>query len=152
MGYFVKRNENIFLVKLIFEIYIFINCIIMSIYVYKNIYYYNNLINYISFFGWYFSSWFSFCIILKTSLKLGNITNLIIIGWIVISLVFYKAHLLKEYSLITEENIFEFKNIKSIEMYINILLKKLCEKNNFKSRILLLGIIKKFEEFASNNA
>ena len=151
-GYFVKRNESIFLVKLIYEIYIFINCIIMSIYVYKNIYYYNNLINYISFFGWYFSSWFSFCIILKTSLKLGNITNLIIIGWIVIALVFYKAHLIKEYSLITEENIFEFKNIKSIEMYINILLKKLSEKNNFKSRILLLGIIKKFEEFASNNA
>ena len=151
LGYFVKKNSNSLLIKLINEIYILINCIIMLFYVYKNIYYYNNLINYITFFGWYFSGWFSFCVIFKTALKLDNVSNIVIIGWIIIAVVFYKAHKIKENSLMTEENIFEFKNNKSLEMYINILLKKLSEKNNYKSKILLLGIIKKFEEFACNN-
>ena len=146
-----KRNKETLLYKLMNEILIFIISLIMSIYVYKNIYYYNNLINYINFFGWYYTAWFSFCITLKTALKLENVTTLIIIGWIIIGFAFYKAHKIKEYSLITEENIFEFKNNKSIEMYNNIILSKLSEKSEHKSKILLLGIIKKFEEFASNN-
>jgi hypothetical protein len=36
-------------------------------------------------------------------------------------------------------------------MYKNILLKKLTDKNNYHSKILLFGIIKKIEEFSMNN-
>ena len=150
-GFSVKIYANNDLIKIIYEGYIFLNCLIMSIYVYKNVYYYNDIINYIHFFGWYFSTWYSFCVFLKTVFNLNGVSSLIIIGWVIIGLSFYKAHKIKEYLLLTNSNIFEFKDIKSIEMYKNILLKKLSDKNNYHSKILLFGIIKKFEEFSMNN-
>ena len=150
-GFYIKKHANNDLLKIIYEGYIFLNCLIMSIYAYKNVYYYNEVINYINFFGWYFSSWFSFCVFLKTAFNLSGVSSIIIIGWVIIGVSFYKAHKIKEYLLITNSNIFEFKDIKSIEMYKNILLKKLTDKNNYHSKILLFGIIKKFEEFSMNN-
>ena len=147
---YLKRYD-IFLYKLIYEIFIFIYSLIMSFYVYKYVYYYNNLNNYINFFGWYFTCWLSFCVFLKIVFKLEFITNLIIIGWVIIAISFYKSHKMKQNSLITESNIFELNSIKSIEMYKNIILKKLSERNNYESKILLFGIIKRFEEFAINN-
>ena len=150
-GFYVKKYESNNILKIIYEGYIFMNCLIMSIYVYKNVYYYNDIINYINFFGWYFSSWYSFCVLLKTVFKLSGVSSIIIIGWVIIGLSFYKVHKIKEYLLLTNSNIFEFKDIKSIEMYKNILLKKLTDKNNYHSKILLFGIIKKIEEFSMNN-
>ena len=149
LGFYVRTNNKEIL-KLIYEIYIFVNSLIMSIYIYKNVYYYNDVINYLNMFGWLFSIWFSFCILLKTVFHLKYITNLIIIGWLIISISLYKTYKMKEYSLITEVNIFEFKSTKSIEMYKNILINKLREKNT-ESKIIIYGIIKKFEEFAINN-
>jgi hypothetical protein len=49
-GFYVKKYENNDILKMVYEGYIFVNCIIMSIYVYKNVYYYNDIINYIHFF------------------------------------------------------------------------------------------------------
>ena len=150
-GYFIEKKPNNKILKIVYEIYACLNCLIICVYNYKNLYYYNDEINYINFFGWYFSSWFSFCILMKTVLKLESITNLIIIGWLIVFIAFYKSHKLKENKLITEENIFEFKSIKSIEMYKNIILRKLRDINNGPSKIVLFGIIKKFEEFSLNN-
>ena len=150
-GYVVQLKGKNRIFRISYEGYTFLNSLIISIYNYNNLYYYNDVINYINFFGWYFTSWFSLCILLKTLLNIECITNLIIIGWVVIFLVFWKAHKLKEFKLITEENIFEFKDVKSIEMYKNIILKKLRDINNSNSKILLYGIIKKFEEFSINN-
>ena len=123
----------------------------MSIYAYKYVYYYNNIINNIIHYGWCVSCCFNICILLKTLLKLKVVSNFIIFGYIIIIIAFYKADKMREYLLITEENIFEFKNIKSIETYKNILLNKLTERNNNSSKVLIFGVIKKFEEFASNN-
>ena len=149
IGFYV-RIYNKELLKLIYEIIIFFNSLIMSIYIYKNVYYYNDIINYLNFFGWVFSSWFSFNVLLKTIFHLECITNLIIVGWLIIVISFYKALKMTEYALITSYNIFEFKTIKSIEMYKNILINKMSNKNS-DSKILLFGIIKKFEEFTHNN-
>ena len=151
LGFFEKKNEGQLTFKIIFQSYFIINSLIMSIYAYKYVYYYNNIINNIIHYGWCVSCCFNICILLKTLLKLKVVSNFIIFGYIIIIIAFYKADKMREYLLITEENIFEFKNIKSIETYKNILLHKLNKKNDNKSKVLIFGVIKKFEEFASNN-
>ena len=149
-GFLVKKNENNFIYKIVYEIYCTLTCLIMSIYTYKNVYYYNNIINSLNLFCWFISISFSFSILLKTLLQLKGVSNFIIFGWIIIILSLYKLEKIKEYLLITKKNIFEFKNVKSLETYKNILLNKLRNNNN-NSKILIFGIIKKFNEFSKNN-
>ena len=151
LGFYVETGENNNLYKSLYESYIILNCLIMSIYTYKNVYYYNNVINCINHFGWYISTSYSLCIILKTLLNFNGVSNFILFGWIIIIISVYKAEKIKEYVLITENNIFEFKDVKSIEMYTNILLTNLSNKNNNRSKILILGIIKNFKESLKNN-
>ncbi len=144
-----KVNNNI--IKLIYVVVIFILSIFMSIYTYKFVYYYNNIINYIISLGWIFSSWFSLCIILKFLFKIDCISPAIIIGWVIIYILLYKLDKMNTLSLLTETNILELKDMKSIEIYNNILLDLLSKKNNFSSRILIYGIIKNFEEYINSN-
>ena len=146
------EEEKHFLIKYFYEGFIFVICLIMSIYTYKNVYYYNKELNIINHLGWHFSTWFSLCILLKTALNLTGISNFIAIGWIIIILAFSKATIIQENSLITDTNIFEMNDLKSIEKYKNILLEILSTKNNNNTKILLLGIIKKFEEYIINNS
>ena len=145
------EEEEHYMIKLIYEGFIFINCLIMSIYIYKNVYFYNDEMNKMNHFGWYLSAWFSFCIFIKTIFTLAGISNFISIGWIIIIYSIDKVYTFQENLLITESNIFELKTIKSIEMYKNILLKNLSNKNISNIKILLFGINKKFEEFIINN-
>ena len=145
------EEEEHLLFKSLYESFIFIICLIMSIYTYKYVYFYNTIMNNLHHFGWYYSTWFSFCILLKTVLNLSGISNFIVIGWIIITFVINKANMIKEHILMTESNLFEFNDIKSIEMLKNLLLKSLSDKNNYKTKILLFGINKKFEEFIINN-
>ena len=155
IGFFFYKmdyeEEDHLHIKLIFEGFIFINCLIMSIYTYKNVYFYDKIMNNINHFCWYFSSWFSLGILLKSLLNITGISNFIVIGWMIITFSLNSEYLLEENKLVTEENIFEFKNINSIEIYKSILLNKLSEKNNNDSKIFIFGIIKKFEEFANDN-
>ena len=150
-AFIANKNESTLLFKLIYQGFIIIVSLFMTIYTYKNIYYYNTIINNIIHFGWSFSYCFSICIFLKTLLNLKVVSNFIILGSLIIITGFYKSDRIEEYLLITEKNVFEFKNVKSMEKYKNILLKKLANKNSNESKILIFGIIKKFEEFASNN-
>ena len=151
LGFFVKRGGNNYIYKSLYESYIIMNCLLMSIYSYRSVYFYNFIINYIHHFGWYISTSYSLCILLKTLLNLNGVSNFIVFGWIIIIISVYKAQKIREYVLITQNNIFEFKDVISIEMYKNILLNNLRNKNNNGARILILGIIKKFEEFTKNN-
>ena len=149
--FFVKTKFNSYIMKLILNISIFILCIIMSIYIYINVYYYNNIINYIVYYGWYFSSWFSFCTLMKILLNLKNITTFVLIGWIFFILLFHIIIKINNFIILSELKILEPHNIKSIEIITSNLLKLLHFQNNIKKRILLHGIIKNFEEYAKNN-
>lgn len=153
LGFFVKKSGDNYIYKSLYQSYIIANCLIMTIYSYNNIYYYNYLINYINHFGWHLSNSFTLCILLKTLLNLKGVSNFIIFSWIIIIIYLYKTAKIIEYRLLTENNIFEFKNIKTLEKYKNILLNYISDKNtnNNKSKILILGIIKKFEEFSKSN-
>ena len=155
-GFFFRKidyeEENHFLIKIIYESYIFIICLIMSIYTYKNVYFYNTIMNNINHFGWYWSTWFSLGIILNTLLNLIGYSNFISVGWIIITYTMNKIYALNENVLLTKTNIFEFNNKNLIEKYKNILLKNLSCNYNNDSKIYIFGIIKKFEEFISSNS
>ena len=150
--YFIlKIKGNTFIVKIIYESCILVFCLIMFIYSYKYVYYYNNIINYIIYFGWSFNFWISLCIICKIIFNFGNISIFICLGWIIIAILIYRYNKMKEFLLLSSSDIFEFNTIKSIEIYKNILLNKLEEKNNLDSRIILFGNIKTLEEYIENN-
>ena len=145
--FIMKIKSNTLIIRLIYIGAIFIISFIMFIYVYKYIYYYNNIINYINYIGWFFNSWFALCIFLKLLLNINNISNSIFIGWIIIIILLIKSNKMKELFLVTESNILDFKDIKSIEMYNNILLDKLSNKKDFSSKIILYGNINNLEVF-----
>ena len=149
--YFVKTKINIYIMKLLIEIFISVICIIMLIYVYKNVYYYNNIINFIVYYGWFFCFWFSFCAFLKIVLKLKNITAFILIGWIFFILLFHINIKINVFKMISELKIVEYDNVKSIEIIYDNLIKLLSNKENIKNKLLLHGIIKNFEEYSNNN-
>ena len=151
LGFFFKSMGCNFLSIILYHSFLFINNLIMSIYTYHYVYYYNNIINSINHYGWHISTWLSFCALLQNLLKLKNISIIIIIGWIIINLVLNKIYTINENMLFTEMNYFEFSNIKSIIIYINISLKHLLNQENIKSKILISGIIKKFENYIINN-
>lgn len=145
----LKKNNNI--MKLIFIGIIFVLNISIFIYIYKFVYYYYNKVNNIIFIGWIFNCWFCLCIFLKAIFNIKNISTSIIIGWVFLIILLYKLNQINEYLMITERNFLEFKNIKSIEIYNNVLLKTLTNKNDVDSKILLYGNIKIFEEYLNNN-
>ena len=150
-SFLVKTQGDKLVFKILYESFIIFIFLIMSIYVYKNVYYYNDIINKVNFYGWLISGWLSFCVLLKILLDIKSISIIILIGCVFIIISFNKLFQMKEYSLITEINLFEFKNVRSIEIYKNIILNVLNKINDNKYNILICGIIKKFEDYINNN-
>ena len=155
-GFFFRKidyeEDKHYLIKIIYECYIFIICLIMSVYTYRNVYYYNTVINNLNHYGWYWSTWLSLGIILNTLLNLTGYSNFISVGWVIITYTMNKVNILDENILLTKTNIFEFNNKNLIEKYKSILLNKLSNNYNNESKIYIFGIIKKFEEFISSNS
>jgi len=136
--------------KVILQVYIFFNSLFFSIYVYKTVLYYDSRINIITQFGWVFVCWYNFIIVMRTLLNINDTTIFHILGWIVIG---FSLILLEEYRqeyLLTDFNIFEAKTLKEIELF-NITLFNLMNQRSVKSKTLLIGIIKKFEEYVKNS-
>ena len=145
---FFISDKNLF-IKIIYQIYLFINCFVITIYVSKKLYYYNNLINNFFHYGWYFSTWFSLCIFLKTVLKIKDISMFIIIGIVLIYFCSYFSRKVSTVKLITEFNILEGNTLKNIEKFISLLLNLIREKDQ-NSKILVAGVIKRFEEYIAD--
>ena len=131
--------------KLILEVYIFINCAGFTYYVYRTVLFHDERMNIMVHYGWLFTAWFSLGIFVKTLLEINDITAFIIAGWIILGTIYYLIIKFREEYLITDFNILEAKEIKDIELFKEILLNLLFE-NSFKSKIYLIGFIKKFEE------
>ena len=131
--------------KLILEIYIFINCAGFTYYVYRTVLFHDERMNLMVHYGWLFTAWFALGIFVKTLLEINDITAFIIAGWVILGIIYYLIIKFREEFLITDFNILEAKEIKDIELFKEILLNLLFE-NSFKSKIYLIGFIKKFEE------
>ena len=96
-------------------------------------------------YGWLFTAWFALGIFVKTALEIQDITAFILAGWIILGIIYYFIIKFREEYLITDFNILEAKEIKDIELFKETLLNLLFE-STFKSKIYLIGFIKKFEE------
>ena len=121
-----------------------------SIYCSKNVYFYNKAIDTLHHLGWYFTTWFSVCILFKNLSETKDITLLVIIGLILIGLSSYFNKNYKTFKLLTEFNILSGTNLQDIEIYTNLIF-NLSNQNDPRSKTLLAGIIKKSEESLKNN-
>ena len=122
----------------------------MSIYALNSLFYYDHSLNSWVHCGWYFSAWFSICIFFKSLLKIRVVSLAVICGVILISLGLYFHHYYSVFNLVTKFNIFEANNLKDIEKYNNLLL-FLLRSNEHNDKILLLGVIERFEEYITSN-
>ena len=147
---FLIDNKNYVAIFVYYFMFIIAN-IFCSIYVYKDLFYYNYYINCAFHYGWYYSSWLSICIFLKQLIQIKDITLFIIFGFIIITIGFYSDEKYRSFQLVTEFNIFEANKLIYIEIYTCLLL-DLIKRNDHKSKILISGVIKRFEEYLSSNS
>ena len=145
---FINNNNNTII--LIYNIFIMISNIFISIYTYRELFYYNNNINACFHYSWKYTTWFSICIFLKNLLKIKDITIFVIFGFIIITIGLFINNKYRFINLITKFNIFEGNNLKKIQIFNHSLL-GLLKNNDQKSKIIISGIIKRFEEYVSNN-
>ena len=137
-----KRTKP-FLIGL--EAVIFIVSLIFSFYVYKTVLFHDERMNLIVHFGWVFMVWFSFVITIKTALNIEDSTIFIIFGWIMIGVIYHQIILDNNEYYVTDFNILEAKEIKEIEIFKERLL-NLLDDSSYRSKTLLIGYIKRFEE------
>ena len=137
-------------IMLLYIIVFMLSNIFISIYTYRELFYYNYYINTWFHYGWKYTTWFSICIFLKKLINIKDITLYVILGLIIITMAIYFNNKHKYFELITEFNMFEGNDLKNIQIFNHKLL-GLLKNNDQKSKILISGVIKRFEEYVSNN-
>ena len=148
--FYVKYYDDSDAFKYIYQIIIFIFCFTLSIYVFKQVYYYNTKINNIIHFGWALVAWFSLCMLLKTLFSITDSTLFVLMGWIIIIIVLIYYNQYCYYKRITQINLFTDQSLVYIEKFISTLL-NLYQSSKKMERVLLLGVIKKLENYIESN-
>ena len=145
---YVLQNyfEDSEVMRLIMQLFVFLNSIAFTFYTYFSVLFYDNRMNIITLYGWSYVAWFSFVIMLKDLLNINDTSVFHIIGWIVISFVIFFIQHHKEEYLLTDFNIFEAKSLKEIELF-NIKMFNLINIRSMKNKTMLLGLIEKFEGY-----
>ena len=149
--YFYKKyaqTSNLF--KYIYQVYIFLSCLFLSIYTIKKVFYYNKKINIIIHYSWFFDTWFALCILLKICFKITDSTLLILLGWILISIVFFNQSTYSYYKIISQLDLTNEQSLVSVEKFNNELI-KIFNSDKKNDKMLLVGIIKKYEDYISSN-
>ena len=150
-AYFIKflgSGNDIY--RFILQILMMVFSIILAVYVYKSVLFYDTRINGMILYGWIFVAWFSTIIFLKSLVNINDTSIFHITGWVIISAMVYFLKEIKEEHLLTDFNIFEAKSLKDIELF-NLKLFNLMNMRSIKNKTLLIGIIKKFEELVNSN-
>ena len=142
---FYLVNDNQYYIISLYYLFILLANIFISIYVYKYLFFYNYLINSFFQYGCHFTNWFSFCIFIKQLIGISDITLFVLIGIIIIIIGLYYNKKYMRFKLLTEFNIFESNDLKTIEMYCKLLLDLLNINDNYLT-ILIAGVINRFEE------
>ena len=145
--YFYDDSE---IFKYIYQSIIFICSFILSIYALKQVYYYNSTINNLIHFGWALVVWFSLCILLKTIFSITDSTLFVLMGWVIIIVVLIYYYEYSYYKRITQINLFTEQSLVYIEKFISTLL-NLYQSSKKMERVILLGVIKKLENYIESN-
>lgn len=118
-------------------------CLGMCFYIYKKVFFYYELKNILIFYGWVFSTWSSFVMLLKLLFEIHSVIFFLGSGWIILTIFCYYLETNRIESLLINNNIFESQSIKEIELFINKL-NKLSNDKRTNSKTLLKGIIFQF--------
>ena len=87
---------------------------------------------------------------IKTLLNIADTSIFHIVGWLVLSFILFFMEEYRVEYLLTDFNIFEAKTLKEIELFNQTLL-NLMNQRTIRSKTLLVGLIKKFEEYTKNS-
>ena len=150
-GFFVNFYSNSdSIANLIFLIFLCVTSWSVGLYIYHEVLYYDMKLHFVIEMGWIFSAWFCLVIIVKTVLTINDTLIFHLLGWLILACIVYYLENSKKEFLITDFNIFEIKRLKDIELF-NLTLLGLMDKRSMKSKAMLVGLTKKFEEFAAAN-
>ena len=147
LNFFLESKKLYFI---IWDILIFIICSGFAIYIFKFIFFYNYIKNFIIYAGAPMIIWFSLMILLKQVLEIHDTTIFQIIGLLMIVLSIYIYIKIKLNYMISDFNIFDGKVLKDIEIY-KYALESLIIAKSFDLKTLLYGYIHRFEEFLLSN-
>ena len=148
--FYRKYAKQSIIFKYLYQVYILLSCSFLLIYTFKAVYYYNKIINILIHFSWFFNVWFSLCIILKIVFSINDITLFVIFGLVLIIIVFIYQKSYSYYKRITQLDLFNEKSLVNIEKFISELIILYHSTNKF-DKLLLNGIIKKYEESIATN-
>ena len=148
-GYFIEiffsKNEYTFLRNIIWII-LMIGCFIISLYLHKNVFFYNEKMNILYFCGWVFSMWFFFSITIKRILKIKQIILFNLYGWIILGFIIFLFQKIQSEKSLISINIFDATSIKDVEVFINSIYNILKHENE-KNKIILMGVNSVFKEY-----
>ena len=136
---------------IIWEAIIIFFCVIFTIYVFKNIFFYDEFKNYLVYSIPPIVLWFSFMILIKLLLKIEDTTIFQFVGIVIILISVYAYHKINKKYMISDFNIFDGKILKDIEMFKYYLEKLTFDTGNYDNKILMHGYIHRFEEFFMSN-
>ena len=128
----------------IYQIFICLFSIFKFIYIYKYVFYYDNIYNYLINFGWAYIFWFNFSLLMKRLLKIENSIFLVLGGIIIIYIIIVIFEQKRITNCLYNKNIIFAKNIKQIETFTHYLI-NYCLKNSNYSKLVVQGILKCFE-------
>ena len=148
--FYIKYYDNSEIFKYLYQSFIFIFCALLSVYSLKQVYYYNKKINNIIHFGWCYTSWFTLIMLLKEIFSIEDTTLFILLGWVILTVVLFYYNKYSYYKRITQINLFTEQSLVYIEKFISTLL-DLYHSNKKIEKILLLGVIKKLENYIESN-
>ena len=146
--YFFIEQKKIF--KIIYHSILFIICLTFSLYIYKNIFFYDQIMNCVIHLGSFLTSWFCLAIILRDIFDLKNISLFILFGWIIIISANMKMFQVSSNKIILKTNIFELNNLKQMEMLITSLL-QVIHTPNISNKSIIYGFYYQFKEFLESN-
>ena len=148
--FYIEYYDDSEIFKYVYQSLIFIFCLILSIYALKQVYFYNTKINDLIHFSWFFVTWFTLCMLIKKIFSVSDSTIFILLGWVIITIVLIYYNQYSYFKRITQINLFTEQSLVYIEKFISTLL-DLYHSSIKMEKVLLLGVIKKLEDFIESN-
>lgn len=148
--FYIKYSQDSPIFKYIYQVYIFLSCFFLSFYNVQRVYYYNKRINTIIHYCWYLDTWFALCMLLKVCFDIKDTTLFVLFGWILLIIVLTFQKKYTHYKAISQFDLFNEQSLVYIEKFNSVLM-DLYYSNKKNDKLMLIGIIKKFEDYVRAN-
>ena len=146
--FFFIEKKKIF--RIVYHSILFITCLTFALYIYKNIFFYDEIMNCVIHLGSFLSSWFCLIILIRDIFDLNKLSIFVLFGWIIIISANIKLFQVSSNKIILKTNIFQLNKLKDLEMLINSIL-KLIHSPNSSNKTVIYGFYYQFKEFLTSN-